>query len=80
MKALIMLGLALVSEGATGGATQTGLAAQECRPLDTPKRTPSLNQILDSVALVADLTGAERKQAAEVRPLRRGEGHDPAAG
>jgi serine O-acetyltransferase len=30
--------------------------------------------------LVADLTGAERKQAAEVRPLRRGEGHDPAAG
>jgi serine O-acetyltransferase len=29
---------------------------------------------------IADLTGAERKQGAEVRPLRRGEGHDPASG
>jgi serine O-acetyltransferase len=28
---------------------------------------------------IAELTGAERK-AAEVRPLRRGEGHDPASG
>jgi serine O-acetyltransferase len=30
--------------------------------------------------LVADMTGAERKQGAEVRPLRRGEGHDPVSG
>jgi serine O-acetyltransferase len=30
--------------------------------------------------LVADLTGSERRQGAEVRPLRRGEGHDPAGG
>jgi serine O-acetyltransferase len=30
--------------------------------------------------LVADLTGAERKTAAEVRPLRRGKGHDPTGG
>jgi serine O-acetyltransferase len=30
--------------------------------------------------MVADLTGTERKQGAEVRPLRRGEGHDPASG
>jgi serine O-acetyltransferase len=29
---------------------------------------------------VAELTGAERRQGAEVRPLRRGEGHDPASG
>jgi serine O-acetyltransferase len=29
---------------------------------------------------IADLTGAERKRGAEVRPLRRGEGHDPASG
>jgi serine O-acetyltransferase len=29
---------------------------------------------------VSDLTGAERRQTAEVRPLRRGEGHDPASG
>jgi serine O-acetyltransferase len=29
--------------------------------------------------MVADLTGTERRQA-EVRPLRRGEGHDPAGG
>jgi serine O-acetyltransferase len=29
---------------------------------------------------IADLTGAERKEGAEVRPLRRGEGHDPASG
>jgi serine O-acetyltransferase len=28
---------------------------------------------------IAELTGAERKNA-EVRPLRRGEGHDPASG
>jgi len=57
VRALIMLGVALVSDGAASGAIQTGLAAQECRALDTPKRTPSLNQILDSVALVADLSG-----------------------
>jgi serine O-acetyltransferase len=30
--------------------------------------------------LIADLTGAERKQAGEVRPLRRGKGHDPTGG
>jgi serine O-acetyltransferase len=29
---------------------------------------------------IADLTGSERKHDAEVRPLRRGEGHDPASG
>ena len=29
--------------------------------------------------LIADLTGGQRRQA-EVRPLRRGEGHDPASG
>jgi serine O-acetyltransferase len=29
---------------------------------------------------IADLTGAARKEGAEVRPLRRGEGHDPASG
>jgi serine O-acetyltransferase len=28
---------------------------------------------------IAELTGAKRKNA-EVRPLRRGEGHDPASG
>jgi serine O-acetyltransferase len=30
--------------------------------------------------LVAELTGTERRRSAEVRPLRRGEGHDPAGG
>lgn len=56
MRALILLGLALIFEGAAGGTIQTGLAAPQCRPLDTPKRTPSLNQLLDSVALVAGIT------------------------
>src|SRR5919201_5054215 len=37
-------------------------------------------RITELEQLVADLTGAERKQAAQVRPLRRGQGHDPAAG
>jgi serine O-acetyltransferase len=37
-------------------------------------------RITELEQLVADLTGAERKQSAEVRPLRRGEGQDPAAG
>jgi serine O-acetyltransferase len=37
-------------------------------------------RIGDLEEMVADLTGSERKQGAEVRPLRRGEGHDPASG
>ena len=37
------------------------------------------DRITELEHLVADLTGTERKQA-EVRPLRRGEGHDPASG
>jgi serine O-acetyltransferase len=37
-------------------------------------------RIAELEQIVADLTGAERKQGADVRPLRRGEGHDPAGG
>jgi serine O-acetyltransferase len=37
-------------------------------------------RITELEQLVADLTGATRKAGAEVRPLRRGEGHDPAGG
>jgi serine O-acetyltransferase len=37
-------------------------------------------RISDLEQQIADLTGAERRQGAEVRPLRRGEGHDPASG
>jgi len=59
MRAIIMLGLALVFEGATVGAFHPGLAAQTCQPLDAPKRTPSLNQLLDSAALVADITAGQ---------------------
>jgi len=53
-----MLGLTLVFEGATGGAIQTVLA-QQCQALDTPKRMPSLNHLLDSVALIADLAAGQ---------------------
>jgi serine O-acetyltransferase len=37
------------------------------------------DRITELEHMVAELTGRERKQA-EVRPLRRGEGHDPASG
>ena len=36
-------------------------------------------RITELEEVVADMTGSERRQA-EVRPLRRGEGHDPASG
>jgi hypothetical protein len=32
------------------------MAAQDCQPVATPKRLPSLNQLLDSAALVAGIT------------------------
>jgi serine O-acetyltransferase len=38
------------------------------------------DRIGDLEQLVAELSGRERRKAAEVRPLRRGEGHDPAGG
>jgi serine O-acetyltransferase len=38
------------------------------------------DRITELEHLIADLTGAERKQAGEVRPLRRGKGHDPTGG
>jgi serine O-acetyltransferase len=37
-------------------------------------------RIVELEQIVADLTGAEHKRGATVRPLRRGEGHDPAGG
>jgi serine O-acetyltransferase len=37
-------------------------------------------RITELERFVSNLTGAERRKGAEVRPLRRGEGHDPASG
>ena len=48
--------------------------------LDAHAKRVYRERIAELEQTVADLTGAERKQGAEVRPPRRGEGHDPAGG
>jgi hypothetical protein len=47
-------------------ATGSPLAAQECQPLDTPKRLPGVDRLVDSAALVAGLAAAGPADSARI--------------
>lgn len=59
MKTAALLGLALLTAEATAATLHRPLTAQECRPLETPERLPSIDQLVDSVGLVTGLAAAE---------------------